>query len=110
MTASCNPRKFDAGFIARYSRSSVLSTSTMKSPPLELWMTGSCTGGLVPAAVSGAGALAGAAGEAGGAGADAAATAVDARAAAPVRLMLLRKRRRSDSGESWLSLDIDIPV
>src|SRR5262249_36051582 len=32
--------------------SSVLKTSTMKSPPLELWFTGSAGGGIVSAAAS----------------------------------------------------------
>src|SRR6266498_3933605 len=45
------PRKLDAQFIARYSMSSVLSTSTMKSPPLELWFTGSLSGALVSTAI-----------------------------------------------------------
>src|SRR4030095_15670248 len=33
MKDSCRPRKLDAGFAAMYSKSSVLSTSTMKSEP-----------------------------------------------------------------------------
>src|SRR5262249_57088288 len=50
--ASCRPRKLEAQFIARYSRSSALSTSTMNSPPLEVWFTGSALGGVVSAATS----------------------------------------------------------
>ena len=50
-TASCRPRKLEAQFIARYSMSSVFITSTMKSPPLELWVTGSFTGGVVSTAI-----------------------------------------------------------
>ena len=55
-TASCRPRKLEAQFIARYSMSSVLNTSTMKSPPLEVCVTGSFGGGCVSrAAISGPG-------------------------------------------------------
>src|SRR5215831_15590064 len=49
--ASCRPRKLDAQFIARYSMSSAFITSTMKSPPLVLCVTGSFSGALVSTAI-----------------------------------------------------------
>src|ERR1039458_6972757 len=79
--------------------SSVLNTSTMKSPPLVDWETGSFDGGIVSAAASfgpGAATLARGCGtpEIG----VLAATGV-ARAAAPAIVAPLRKLRRPASGE-----------
>src|ERR1700676_2958273 len=77
--------------------SSVLSTSTMKSPPLEVCVTGSFEGASVSAATSlgpGAAAL-----RSGRGAATCALAAEGASAAAPTKLAPLRKLRRATSGE-----------
>src|SRR5471030_2043561 len=85
--------------------SSVLSTSTMKSPPLVLCVTGSVDGGMVSAAASrGPGAAALLLTLGGSTLCVLAATGV-ARAAAPAIVAPLRKLRRPASG-AWLRLVI----
>src|SRR5260370_41372615 len=77
--------------------SSVLSTSTMKSPPLEVCVTGAFDGGSVSAAIClgpGAAAL-----RLGRGAATCALAATGVSAAAPTRLAPLRKLRRATSGE-----------
>src|SRR5262245_18396114 len=102
MTASCKPRKLDAQFIDRYSMSSVLKTSTMKSPPLVVWLTGSLTGGWVSSAIwrdAGAADLFGF-----GAAGSASAVVGAAIAAALASVAPLRKLRRAMSDEWFLEL------
>src|SRR5690348_8808398 len=77
--------------------SSVLMTSTMKSPPLEVWLTGSLLGGWVSTATCrgpGGSALISARGAATCAWEAAGAVSV---AAAPTSVALLRKLRRLES-------------
>src|ERR1700741_834653 len=79
--------------------SSVLSTSTMKSPPLELWLTGSAGGGIASAAAGfGPGTAALARGSCGGDATGLAAAGAVVSAAAPARVAPLRKFRRPLSG------------
>src|SRR5271165_4598871 len=74
-------------------------------PPLEVCVIGSSAGDSVSAAMLGGGtALA----DAGGASACAAVRPAGARAAAPARLMPVRKRRRSVSGWSGLASGIHV--
>src|SRR5579864_4204090 len=78
--------------------SRVLNTSTMKSPPLEVWFTGSADGGMVSAAAS-----LGPGGAAFGRGSGEGEAAVLAwigvlSAAAPAMVAPLRKLRREASG------------
>src|SRR5215467_16327723 len=78
--------------------SSVLNTSTMKSPPLVVWLTGSFDGGIVSAAASlGPGAAAFLL-PLGGSDACVLAATGGARAAAPATVAPLRKLRRPASG------------
>src|SRR5262245_10478466 len=104
--ASCRPRKLDAQFIARYSMSSAFITSTMKSPPLELCVTGSLSGALVSTAIwrgPGGSALR----VARGAVACALATTGAARvAAAPARVAPFKKFRRLESSDDGRRLGI----
>src|SRR5271165_6458208 len=97
MKDSWMPRNAEAQFIARYSKSSVRRTSTMKSPPLEVWLTGSLVGGSVSTAICfgpGTAALRF------GLGAETCAVAAaGVSAAAPTRPAPLRKLRRSELGK-----------
>src|SRR5262249_21584870 len=95
-TASCRPRKLEAQFIERYSMSSDFMTSTMKSPPLLVWLTGSFTGDMVSTAASwGPGGAALVGGLACGVATVAAAGVVSA--AAPASVADFRKLRRPTS-------------
>src|SRR5580704_12626607 len=105
MIASCSPRKLEAGLMAMYSKSSDFRTSTMKSPPLLVWVAGSEEGGSVSAIRFGATGLAGSRAAAGAARAAMGGVS----AAAPASVAPVRKlRRRRDGGR--LSFDIDPPL
>src|SRR5205809_6874936 len=83
----------------------VFSTSTMNSPPLEVWVTGSLGGGVVSAANSfgpGTAAVSGAR----SAATWALAATVGVTAAAPASAAPLRKLRRAVRGRSRDFLDI----
>src|SRR5690348_8204166 len=85
---------------------SELKTSTMKSPPLEVWFTGSAAGGTVSAATCrgpGMAALRG-----GAAGTALAVVGATNAAAAPATLAPLRKLRRLESAE-WRRFDMTAP-
>src|SRR5262249_49719111 len=102
----CRPRKLDAQFIARYSMSSAFITSTMKSPPLELCVTGSFSGALVSTAIwrgPGGSALR----SARGAATCACAATGDARVAAPASPAPFRKLRRLASSDDERRLDMN---
>src|ERR1700722_5687029 len=87
-----------------YSMPSELSTSVMKSPPLEVWLTGSLAGAMVSAAICRGPGSAAFNFSAGATGMALAAGVVTA-AAAPTRLAPLRKLRRLESGD-WRRFDM----
>src|SRR6266571_3453191 len=94
------PRKLEAGLMPQYSMSRVLSTSTMKSPPLVVCVTGSLGGGIVSATRSGRGTA-----RAIGAGAAGCASASrGVRAAAPASVAPVRNPRRPTTGEWRLDM------
>src|SRR5262249_36761025 len=107
-TASCRPRKLEAQFIARYSMSSDFITSTMKSPPLDDWVTGSFSGALVSTAIwrgPGGSALRLARGAVAWACA-ATGAAIVAAVAAPASVAPFRKLRRLASSDAERRLDM----